>query len=94
MPMLNPMHPGEMIRDMLEARAADTALPPPPSITEMARQLGVARPTLSRLLHGRIGISPDMALALESIGWNEADHWMRLQAAYDLAQARLRASAA
>ena len=94
MPMRNPMHPGEMIRDMLEARTTDAALPPPPSITEMARQLGVARTTLSRLLHGRIGISPDMALALESIGWNEADHWMRLQAAYDLAQARLRASAA
>ena len=53
MPMRNPMHPGEMIRDMLEARAADAALPPPPSITEMARQLGVARTTLSRLLHGR-----------------------------------------
>ena len=94
MPMRNPMHPGEMIRDMLEARVTDAALPPPPSITEMARQIGVARTTLSRLLHGRIGISPDMALALESIGWNEADHWMRLQAAYDLAQARLRASAA
>ena len=96
MPMRNPMHPGEMIRDMLEARAADAALPPPPppSITEMARQLGVARTTLSRLLHGRIGISPDMALALERMGWNEADHWMRLQASYDLARARLRASAA
>ena len=94
MPMRNPMHPGEMIRDVLEARAADAALPPPPSITEMARQLGVARTTLSRLLHGRIGLSPEMALALERIGWNEADHWMRLQAACDLAQARLRASAA
>ena len=94
MPMRNPMHPGEMIREMLEARAADAALPPPPSITEMARQLGVARTTLSRLLHGRIGLSPEMALTLERIGWNEADHWMRLQAAYDLAQARLRASAA
>ena len=81
MPMRNPMHPGEMIHDMLEARTTDAALPPPSSITEMARQLGVARTTLSRLLHGRIGISPDMALALESIGWNEADHWMRLQAA-------------
>ena len=94
MPMRNPMHPGEMIRDMLEARAADAALPPPSSITEMARQLGVARTTLSRLLHGRIGISPEMVLALERIGWNEADHWMRLPAACDLAQARLRASAA
>ena len=60
----------------------------------MARQLGVARTTLSRLLYGGIGISPEMALALERIGWNEADHWMRRQAAFDLDQARLGASAA
>ena len=29
-----------------------------------------------------------MALALERIGWSNADHWMRLQAAYELAQER------
>ena len=40
------------------------------------------------------GALQEMALVLERIGWNEADHRMRLQAACDLAQARLRASAA
>ena len=60
----------------------------------MTRQLGVARTTPARLLHGRIGLSPEMAPALERIGWNEAGHWMRRQAAFDLAQARLGASAA
>lgn len=42
----------------------------------------------SRLLSERIGISPTMVLALERIGWSNADHWM--QAAHDLAQERLK----
>ena len=57
-------------------------------MTECARRLGVARNTLSRLLHGRLGISPKMALVLERIGWGNADHWMRMQSACDLAQRR------
>ena len=54
----------------------------------------VNRVTLSRLLNGRAGVSPTMALALERIGWSNADHWIRMQGSYDLAQARLRESAA
>ena len=46
------------------------------------------RATLSRLLNGRAGVSAYMALALESLGWGTAEHWMRMQASYDLAQAR------
>ena len=80
MPMYDPPHPGEMIRDILEDKEVCW------TVTECARHLDVARNTLSRLLNGRIGISPRMALALERIGWSNADHWMRLQAAYDLAQ--------
>ena len=64
------------------------------TVTECARRLGVARNTLSRLLHGRIGISPKMALALERAGWSSADHWMRIQAAWDLARARRELDAA
>ena len=60
----------------------------------MAGDRPVARNTLSRLLNGRLGISPRMALALERIGWSTADHWMRLQAAYDLAQERRKQAAA
>ncbi len=88
MPMFNPPHPGEMIRDILEDDEVGW------SVTECARRLDVTRNTLSRLLNGRIGISPRMALALERIGWSNADHWMRLQAAYDLAQERRKQSAA
>ncbi len=88
MPMYDPPHPGEMIRDILEDDEVGW------SVTECARRLDVARNTLSRLLNRRIGISPRMALALEGIGWSNAEHWMRLQAAYDLAQDRRKQSAA
>ena len=85
--MLNPSHPGETIRfDCVEACGL--------TVTEAPRRLGCSRPTLSRLLNGRAGISPEMALALERQGWSNADFWMRRQAAYDLAQARRRVPAA
>ena len=80
MPMLNPPHPGEHVRACLDEVGW--------SVAEGARQLGVARNTLSRLVHGKHGISADMALALESVGWSNAEQWMRVQASYDLAQAR------
>ena len=48
----------------------------------------MARHTLSRVLNGRSGISPEMAIRLEKAGWSNAGHWLRLQAAYDLAEAR------
>ena len=86
--MYDPPHPGEMIRDILEDEEVGW------SVTECAQRLDVARNTLSRLLNGRLGISPRMALALEKIGWSHADHWMRLQAAYDLAQERRKQAAA
>ena len=88
MPMYDPPHPGEMIRDILEDEEVTW------SVTECAQRLDVARNTLSRLLNGRLGISPRMALALERIGWSNADHWMRLQAAYDLARERRKQAAA
>ena len=69
-----------MVRDSVEAVGW--------TVTETAQHLGVARNSLSRLLNGRVGISPQMALALERIGWSNASHWMRLQAAYDLARVR------
>ena len=80
MPMHDPPHPGLMVRDSVEAVGW--------TVTETAEHLGVTRNSLSRLLNGRVGISPQMALALERLGWSNASHWMRLQAAYDLARAR------
>ena len=84
MPMKNPPHPGHSVKDAcLDALGL--------SVTEGAKVLGVARHTLSRVLNGQSGISPEMAIRFEKMGWSNADHWMRLQASYDLARARLRA---
>lgn len=83
--MFNPPHPGEALRqDVLPALGLN--------VTEAAAQLGVTRAALSRVLNGRAGISPDMALRLEA--WlgpergGRADLFMAEQAAYDLWQAR------
>jgi addiction module HigA family antidote len=79
--MKDPAHPGHSIKDAcLE--------PLNLSVTEAAKILGVARHTLSRVLNGHAGISPEMAIRLEKAGWSNAGQWMRVQAAYDLAQAR------
>lgn len=83
MPMKNPPHPGHSIK---EACLEPLEL----SVTEGAKVLGVTRHTLSRVINGQSGISPDMAIRLEKAGWSNADHWMRLQMAYELAQARKR----
>ena len=83
--MFNPPHPGEALReDILPALGL--------SVTQAAKQLGVTRAALSRILHGHAGISPEMALRLE--GWlgvengGRADLWLAQQAAYDLWQVR------
>jgi len=86
--MNKPPHPGESIReDVLGTLGL--------SVTEAARQLGVARVTLSRLIHGQAGISADMARRLEAwLGGPKngpsAESWMRMQANYDLWQAMQR----
>jgi addiction module HigA family antidote len=83
--MHNPSHPGETLReDVLPALGL--------TVTDAAVQLGVTRAALSRVLNGRAGVSPEMALRFE--GWlgvangGRADLWIAQQAAYDLWQAR------
>ena len=79
MPMKNPPYPGRSIKDAcLEPLGLN--------ITEGAKVLGVTRNTLSRVINGQNGISPNMAIRLEKAGWSNADHWLRLQTAYELAQ--------
>jgi addiction module HigA family antidote len=79
--MKKPPHPGHSIKD--------ACLDPVNlSVTEGAKVLGVARHTLSRVINGHAGITPEMAIRLEKAGWSNADHWLRLQTAFDLAQAR------
>ena len=81
MAMKNPVHPGSIVKhDCLEPLGL--------SVTDTAKALGVNRITLSKLVSKRAGISPNLAIRLEKAGFSSADLWLRLQAAYDLAQAR------
>ena len=82
MTMHNPPHPGSIL---LEDVLPELGL----SVTEAARHLGVSRVTLSRLLHGKAGLSPDMALRLEAwLAGPSAESWLGMQTQYDLWQAR------
>jgi addiction module HigA family antidote len=81
MAMLNPPHPGLSVKhDCIEALGL--------TVTRAAEVLGVTRQTLNDLVHCRKGISPEMAIRLDMAFGGGADTWIRLQAAYDLAQAR------
>jgi antitoxin HigA-1 len=81
--MKNHPHPGEMLRE-------DVLTPLGLGVTESAERLGVSRVTLSRVLNGRAGISPELALRLERAGVSTARFWITLQANYDLSQAMRR----
>ena len=79
-PMLNPPHLGELIRESMDEVGWN--------VTETAARLGCERGALPRLLNGKAGVSANMGPALEDAGWGTAEHWMRMQASYELAQAR------
>jgi addiction module HigA family antidote len=79
MPMFNPPHPGEVLREYL---------PTGMQVNKAAQKLGVSRVTLSRVLNGRSSISADMALRLEASLGTSASMWVSMQADYDLWQAR------
>jgi addiction module HigA family antidote len=81
MPMYNPAHPGEVLRDYLGE--AD--------VTSLARRLKVARTTLSRILNGHAGISATMAIRLSEVLPNTTpEFWLRMQINHDLWEARKR----
>ena len=79
--MHNPPHPGEILRELcIEPLGI--------SVTEAAEGLGVSRKTLSAILNGRSGISPEMALRL-SIAFNTSpESWLNQQTQYDLWMAK------
>lgn len=81
MVMMNPVHPGEILREDV---LADLGL----SVGEAASRLGISRVTLSRVLHGHSRISPNLAVRLEEAGASTARAWLAMQSAYDLATER------
>ena len=81
MPMKNPAHPGRIVRSAcLEPLGL--------SVTEGAKILGVSRQTLTKCVNGKSGISAEMAIRLAKAFGSTAEVWVRMQASYDLAQAR------
>ena len=75
--MYNPPHPGEILRDLcLEPLRL--------SVTDAAKALGVSRKTLSAVLNGRSGISPEMAVRLSIAFDTSAESWLNQQVQYDL----------
>jgi len=81
MNMHNPPHPGEIIRDLcLEPLGL--------SVTGAADALGVSRKTLSSILNGHSGISPEMALCLSKAFNTTPESWLNQQVQYDLWNAR------
>ena len=83
--MLNPSRPGPTVRDLWMTGRSEA---------ETARGFGLAEAELDALLDGMTDLTRQLALILERIGWSNAEFWMRLQAACDRAQERLRRTAA
>ncbi len=78
--MYNPPHPGEIIKKLcLE--------PLNISVTATAKALGVSRKTLSSIINGHAGISPEMAIRLSIAFGTTAESWLQQQIQYDLWQA-------
>ena len=77
MRMHNPPHPGEILREFCIE-------PLELSVTRAAEALGVSRKTLSAILNGRSGISPEMAIRLSKAFGTSAESWLNQQVYYDL----------
>ncbi len=78
--MHNPPHPGEILKELCLEPLGLT-------VTETAKGLGVSRKTLSTIINGKSGISPEMAVRL-SIAFNtSSESWLNQQTQYDLWQA-------
>ena len=78
--MHNPPHPGEILKELcLEPLGV--------SVTEAAKALGVSRKTLSSIINGKAGISPEMAVRLSIAFDTSSESWLNQQTQYDLWQA-------
>ena len=81
MTMKNPPHPGGIVlRQCIEPSGL--------TITDAATALGVTRNTLSEVVNGKRGISPEMAVRLSKVFGGAEEGWLAQQAQYDLAQVR------
>ncbi len=75
-----PAHPGEVLREWM--RGNDK------TIAETAALLGASTSQLNRVLAGKVRLSATLAVRLENLGWSTAEVWSRMQAAWEVAEAR------
>lgn len=75
----NPAHPGEIVQEYMEGLGL--------TVSALAAHLKITRANLSRMIHGKTGVSAEMALRLSEAFGNSPEVWIRLQANYDLAKA-------
>jgi len=73
-------HPGEFIRDELEARGW--------AQRDLAYILGVKEQAINPIMSGKRGISPDMARSLSKAFGISPEYFLNLQKAYELSLAR------
>lgn len=71
------VHPGEILKE-------DVIIPAELTITEAASLLDISRLSLSKIVNGRSGITPNVALRIEKVFGGKAEFWLRLQRNYDL----------
>jgi addiction module HigA family antidote len=80
--MKNPVHPGALAKANLDELNL--------SVAQAAKSIKITRQQLHNVVQGRSAVTPQMALRFEKAFGGSADMWLRMQAAYDLAQARRR----
>lgn len=80
MTMHNPPHPGELLREVVEALDL--------TVSEVAERLSMSRVAFSRVINTKAAVSPDLALRLEQAGVSTARAWLAMQTNYDLWRAR------
>jgi len=80
---MKPVHPGEIIK-------FDYLKPLSLTVGDLAKSLGVTRPTLSAVINGRSAVSPEMALRLSKAFDTTSELWLGMQKSYDLYQARMK----
>ena len=78
--MHDPPHPGEVLKELCLEPLGLT-------VTDAAKALGVSRKTLSMVVNGRAGISPEMAIRLSIAFDTSAESWLNQQTQFDLWQA-------
>jgi addiction module HigA family antidote len=76
--MHNPAHPGEIVQEYMEGLGL--------TVSALAAHLKITRANLSRMIHGKTGISAEMAVRLSEAFGTTPEVWIRLQANYDLAR--------